>query len=29
MARISPTKARPIADLIRGKGIDEAMTILR
>ena len=28
MARISPTKARPVMDLIRGKRIDEATTIL-
>ncbi len=28
MARISPTKARPVMDLIRGKRIDEASTIL-
>ena len=28
MARISPTKARPVIDLIRGKRIDEAATIL-
>lgn len=28
MARISPTKARPVIDLIRGKKIDEAQTIL-
>ena len=28
MARISPTKARPVIDLIRGKRIDEASTIL-
>lgn len=27
-ARISPTKARPVMDLIRGKSIDEAMMIL-
>ena len=28
MARISPTKARPVMDMIRGKRIDEAQTIL-
>ncbi|MGB0768372.1 MAG: 50S ribosomal protein L22 [Phycisphaeraceae bacterium] len=28
MARISPTKARPVMDLIRGKRIDEAQVIL-
>jgi len=28
MARISPTKARPVMNLIRGKRIDEASTIL-
>jgi len=28
-ARISPTKVRPVIDLIRGKRIDEAMTILQ
>lgn len=28
MARISPTKARPVMDLIRGKRVDEAATIL-
>ena len=27
-ARISPTKARPVADLIRGKKADDALTIL-
>ena len=27
-ARISPTKARPVVDMIRGKRIDEALTIL-
>ena len=27
-ARISPTKARPVADLIRGKSVDEALTLL-
>ena len=27
-ARISPTKVRPLADLIRGRGFDEAMTQL-
>lgn len=29
MARISPTKARPVMDLIRGKRIDEATVILQ
>ncbi len=29
MARISPTKARPVMDLIRGKRIDEATIILQ
>jgi len=28
MARISPSKARPVVDMIRGKRIDEAATIL-
>jgi large subunit ribosomal protein L22 len=28
-ARISATKVRPIADLIRGKQVDEALAILR
>ena len=28
-ARISPRKVRPFADLIRGKGADEALDILR
>ncbi len=28
-ARISPTKVRPLADLIRGKFADEALDILR
>ena len=28
-ARISPRKVRPIADLIRGKFVDEALSILR
>ena len=28
MARISPFKARPVADLVRGKPVDEALTIL-
>jgi len=28
MARISPFKARPVIDMIRGKPIDEALTIL-
>ena len=28
-ARISPTKVRPVADMIRGKSLDEAMMILR
>jgi len=26
---ISPTKVRPIVDMIRGKGVDEALTILK
>jgi len=29
MARISPTKARPVMDMIRGKRIDEAQVILK
>jgi len=29
MARISPTKARPVMNMIRGKRIDEATTILQ
>ncbi|MEO0475099.1 MAG: 50S ribosomal protein L22 [Planctomycetota bacterium] len=29
MARISPTKARPVMDMIRGKRIDEAKVILQ
>ena len=28
-ARISPTKVRPLADLVRGKFVDEALDILR
>ncbi len=28
-ARISATKVRPVADLIRGKSVDEALAILR
>ena len=28
-ARISPTKVRPIADLVRGKFVDEALDILK
>jgi len=28
-ARISPTKVRPVADMIRGKSLDEAMMILQ
>ena len=28
MARISPTKVRPVANLIRGKRIDEALAVL-
>ena len=28
-ARISPRKVRPLADLIRGKKVDEALAILR
>ncbi len=28
-ARISPTKVRPLADLIRGKSADEALHLLR
>lgn len=28
VARISPTKARPVMDLIRNKKVDEALTIL-
>ncbi len=28
-ARVSPFKVRPVADLIRHKGIDEALTILQ
>jgi len=27
-ARISPLKARPVTDLIRGKSVDEALTLL-
>ncbi len=29
MARISPRKVRPLADLIRGKRVDEALAILQ
>lgn len=29
MARISPRKVRPLADLIRGKRVDEAVSILK
>ena len=28
-ARISPTKVRPLADMVRGKFVDEALDILR
>ena len=28
-ARVSPTKVRPLADLVRGKFVDEALDILR
>lgn len=28
MARISPYKARPVIDLVRGKGVQEALNIL-
>ena len=28
-ARISPRKVRPVADLVRGKFVDEALDILR
>ena len=28
-ARISPRKVRPLADLVRGKFVDEALDILR
>ncbi len=28
-ARVSPTKVRPMADLVRGKFVDEALDILR
>ena len=28
-ARVSPRKVRPLADLIRGKFVDEALDILR
>lgn len=28
-ARISPTKVRPLADLVRGKFVDEALDLLR
>ena len=28
MARISPTKARPVVDLIRGRTADEALSVL-
>ena len=27
--RMSPTKLAPVADLVRGKGIDDALTILK
>ena len=27
--RMSPTKLAPVADLVRGKGIDDAMTLLK
>ena len=29
LARISPTKVRPLADLIRGKRVDDAIAILQ
>ncbi len=29
MARISPRKVRPLADLIRGKRVDDAIAILK
>ncbi len=29
MARISPTKARPVIDMIRGKSVEEASVILQ
>ena len=28
-ARISPRKVRPVMDLIRGRGVDEAMNVLK
>ena len=28
MARISPFKARPVIDLIRGKGVEDAITLM-
>jgi large subunit ribosomal protein L22 len=27
--RVSPRKARPVADLVRGKNVEEAMNILK